>query len=154
MNILTRNENNDIPLHHAKTAIEIFNLSGMYNKNLFKIKNNQGNTPLHLFSKNMFFEIYDLEDMLITNNKNETFTHIAVKNSNKRLLDNIILNKDLVKIQDVDGNTIFHLACLNNNEEYVVYNLHLIKYMKHLKNKNGKTIQDLLVDKKMFVFQL
>ncbi len=118
------------------------------------IKDNDGNTPLHIASKtsekavSVLFSNNPKLDPNIQNNYGQTPLHLAVDRCAIEIVNLLLTNKADPNIKDIDGNTPLHIATMF--KDYNMYSDYseIVKALLNknaninIKNKNGNTPLD------------
>ena len=125
-----------------------------------KAKDKNNNEPLHIAAKNGHTSLiialiskYGCDPMSSGQN-GQTLLHLSLANGHKELAETLLNRFDasLVSV-DNDGNSALHLASLNGQEKCVEMLLHKYNVPDFVRNKAGKTAQNLSKGKCRLIFK-
>jgi ankyrin repeat protein len=120
---LSLDDNDRKAIHYVDMSSqpEVVALLLKYTSN-FHVKDNEGNTPLHIAIKNGKVEIAQLliangADLHAKDNEGNTQLHIAVKNGKVEIAQLLIANGADLHAKDIYGNTPLHRAAIVKHKE-------------------------------------
>ena len=139
------NSKGKTPLHllceqitaHSVRNQKLTMLELISNKQNINVKDNDGNTPLHIACKKKDVDtvLYLTStfncDVSLTNDHGNLPLHFAVTSSDLQLVKSVANECTLIHMQNADGMAPLHIACKHTS---LYYNMEVIKYLVFEKN--------------------